>query len=224
MCKAIEVANWFINNEYTPINSMSGNLKLNKLLYFAQLISLIKREKPLFKDELYAFKNGVVVENIRKEYNENFYKFIDRAKYDNTVFESDELSILEFTKEIFMNVSAEELSDLTHEHKSWKENFEKSKEFRAGKQWYNKEISKIEIEDYFTKYKCDLELVKNIIDAKECSQNDNNEDVIEVNGVKFYYNPEELNVYDYIETLKAFSENDGAYTLYLDDTQGLVIF
>ena len=51
MCKAIEVASWFINNEYTPSNTKSGNLKLNKLLYFAQLISLVKRGKPLFKEE-----------------------------------------------------------------------------------------------------------------------------------------------------------------------------
>ena len=78
MCKAIEVASWFINNDYIPSNTKSGNLKLNKLLYFAQLISLVKRQKPLFKDELYAFENGVVVEDVRKEYYENCYCNIRR--------------------------------------------------------------------------------------------------------------------------------------------------
>lgn len=224
MCKAIEVASWFINNEYTPSNTKSGNLKLNKLLYFAQLISLVKRGKPLFKEELYAFENGVVVEDVRKEYYTNYSEFIRKAKNDNTVFENDELDILKFTKEIFMNISSEELSDLTHEHMSWKDNYEKSKTIKCGKIWYEKEDAKIDINDYFTKYKCDLDLVESIINARQHSQNDSIEDVIEVNGVKFYYNPSELNANDYIETLKLFSPEDTAYTLYMDEKQGLVIF
>ena len=224
MCKAIEVASWFINNEYTPSNTKSGNLKLNKLLYFAQLISLVKRGKPLFKEELYAFENGVVVEDVRKEYYTNYSEFIRKAKNDNTVFENDELDILKFTKEIFMNISSEELSDLTHEHMSWKDNYEKSKTIKYGKIWYEKEDAKIDINDYFTKYKCDLDLVESIINARQHSQNDSIEDVIEVNGVKFYYNPSELNANDYIETLKLFSPEDTAYTLYMDEKQGLVIF
>lgn len=224
MCKAIEVASWFINNDYIPSNTKSGNLKLNKLLYFAQLISLVKRQKPLFKDELYAFENGVVVEDVRKEYYENYSSFIDKARNDNTVFESDELDILEFTKEIFMDISSKELSDLTHEHKSWKDNYEKSKMKKSGRIWYNKDDAKMDINDYFTKYKCDLDLIENIINAKQYSQDDNIEDVIEVNGVKFYYNPNEINANDYIETLRLFSPEDTAYTLYLDEKQGLVIF
>ena len=63
-----------------------------------------------------------------------------------------------------------------------------------------------------------------IIYTKQYSQDDNIEDVIEVNGVKFYYNPNEINANDYIETLRLFSPEDTAYTLYLDEKQGLVIF
>ena len=123
-----------------------------------------------------------------------------------------------------MSVSSKELSDLTHEHKSWKDNYEKSKTTKFGETWYNKEESKIDINDYFTKYRCDLDLVESIINARQHSQDDSIEDVIEVNGVKFYYNPSELNANDYIETLKLFSPEDTAYTLYMDEKQGLVIF
>lgn len=224
MCKAIEVVNWFINNDYKPTNSKNSNLKLNKLLYFAQLISLVKRQKPLFKEDLYAFKNGVVVEDIRKEFCNNYYSFIDRAKNEDTIFNDEELDILEFTKEIFMDVEPDELSTLTHEHKSWKDNYEKSRSIKNGDVWYDTKASKININDYFTKYKCDLDLMENIINAKQYSKKDNIEKVIEVNGIKFYYNPNEVNINDYIETLETFNSEDTAYTLYIDEKQGLVIF
>lgn len=52
------------------------------------------------------------------------------------------------------------------------------------------------------------------------------EDMIKVNGITFYYNPNELNANDYINTLKSFVPDDNAYayTLYLDEEQRLVIF
>ncbi|MBO3356112.1 hypothetical protein [Clostridium perfringens] len=53
---------------------------------------------------------------------------------------------------------------------------------------------------------------------------DNNEEVIEVNGVKFYYNPKELNIDKYIEILRKFPEDEKVYSVYIDETQGLVIY
>jgi hypothetical protein len=53
---------------------------------------------------------------------------------------------------------------------------------------------------------------------------DNNEEVIEVNGVKFYYNPKELNIDNYIEILRKFPADEEAYSVYIDETQGLVIY
>ena len=51
-------------------------------------------------------------------------------------------------------------------------------------------------------------------------------DMIEVNGITFYYNSKELNANDYINTLKSFIpyDNEYTYTLYLDEEQGLIIF
>lgn len=44
---------------------------------------------------------------------------------------------------------------------------------------------------------------------------DNNEEVIKVNGVKFYYNPKELNIDDYIEILRNFPADEEAYSIYI---------
>lgn len=49
-------------------------------------------------------------------------------------------------------------------------------------------------------------------------------DMIEVNGITFYYNSNELNANNYINTLKSFIpyDNEYTYTLYLDEEQGLI--
>lgn len=224
MCKAIEVAGWFLNNNIQASNSKSGNLRLNKLLYFAQMISLVKRGKPLFEEDIYAFENGVVVEDIRCEYQNNYYSFIDKAKSKKKEFTNEEDDILKITKLLFEDASARELSDLTHEHKCWKDYFNRStrSENKNGYK-YNKEDSMIPIKSILSDYQEDLDLVRNIIYAHE--DNDIEEDIIEVNNIKFFYNPKEICINEAVLTeLHNFPGRDAAYTLYIDDLQGLVIY
>lgn len=50
------------------------------------------------------------------------------------------------------------------------------------------------------------------------------EKMIEVNGVKFYYNPKELNIDSYMEELRKFPADEEVYSVYIDETQGLIIY
>lgn len=224
MCKAIEVAGWFLNNDIEPSNTKSGNLRLNKLLYFAQMISLVKRNKPLFDEEIYAFENGVVVEEIRCEYQRNYFSFVDRAKSIKKNFTNEENDVLNITKLLFEDASAKELSDLTHEHKCWKDFFEKSiKSENKNGYKYNKEDSIIPIAEILNNYQEDLDLVRNMVYSLE--DNIIDEDVIEVNNIKFFYNPNEIDINeDVLRVLQCFPGSDTAYTLYMDESQGLIIY
>ena len=56
--KALDVANYFIDN-YGDRVEMT-NLKLNKLVYFAQAVSLKQHGVPLFSDEIQAWSYGPV--------------------------------------------------------------------------------------------------------------------------------------------------------------------
>lgn len=221
MCKAMDIAKWFIKNGYEAPNSFDGNMKLNKLLYFAQLISLVKRDKALFKDELYAFEHGMVVENIRKEYCNNYNDFIDESvKFDEN-FLDDEKNILVITKDIFGEINAEELSELTHQHDCWNDYYNKSKI----NNWHSKTDSIVKIETIINDYQGDLDLIRNILSAYEENTIDNEEKYIEVDKAKFYYNPIELKITDDIlEKVKNFPIDDLAYSMYLDESQGLVIY
>lgn len=45
MCKAIDVANFFVDMANNDPNDCMTNLRVNKLLYFAQAWSLVRRGK-----------------------------------------------------------------------------------------------------------------------------------------------------------------------------------
>ncbi|WP_049042748.1 Panacea domain-containing protein [Clostridium sporogenes] len=223
MSKAIEIAKWFINNNDGFSNSFEGNMKLNKLLYFSQLISLVKNDKPLFNDDLYAFKNGVVIESVRKEYYCNYSQLKKDAKLFKESFTEEEKEILKIGSEIFGNVDADELSQLTHEHACWNDYYNKSK----NDNWYMKEESKIPVEDILTNYQEDLELIKSILSAYYENKNydSETEKFIEINNVKYFFNPNEIDLNDNImDVLAKFPADENAYSLYMDDKQGLVIY
>ena len=120
---ALDVANWFLawagRDEEQPDIS---NLKLQKLLYFAQGHHLAKTGEPLFPDEIQAWAHGPVVPNvyqafkhfegnaITSEVDVNFESF---SKATNNL-----LASIWFT---FGGFSAWKLREMTHQNGPWKE-------------------------------------------------------------------------------------------------------
>ena len=92
-------------------------MKLQKLLFFAQLISLAKNNKLLFDEEFCAFENGMVMENVRLEYKNNLSKLLN---YSGNDLSEDDLEILELTKNIYGSEDADTLSNMTHQFEYWK--------------------------------------------------------------------------------------------------------
>lgn len=109
---------WFLeNNLDTPRNTFKGNMKLQKLLFFAQLISLAKNNKLLFDDQFCAFENGMVMENVRLKYKNNLNELLNYKRKD---FSNEELEILDLTKNIYGYEDADTLSNMTHQFEYWK--------------------------------------------------------------------------------------------------------
>lgn len=114
----LDYAKWFIDNNLdTPRNTFKGNMKLQKLLFFAQLISLVKNNKLLFDEEFCAFENGMVMENVRLEYKNNLSKLLN---YSGNDLSKDDLEVLELTKNIYGSEDADTLSNMTHQFEYWK--------------------------------------------------------------------------------------------------------
>ncbi len=187
MCKGKSVVKWFVDNGMPLECSFDGNLIVNKMLVFAQLISLAKDNKRLFEEDLYAFKHGVVVEDIRSEYRyryNDFVRSINNAKY---AFNEDQYKTLELTNKIFVNLDAYTLSELTHQFKFWKEKYDCS----CKESYYDKSLSRIDLEDFKSKYLEDIEKVKLLIDLEEL---DNKEKLIPTPIREPSRNPSQVNL------------------------------
>lgn len=122
-----DVAKWFCAQGIIEHpNSEEGNMKLQKLLFFAQLIYMAKHNgETMFDEEFNAFKNGMVLEKIRKEYKNNYKQFIVNS--NDAIVPKEIVDSLKLTENIFGDVSAQELSELSHEFEVWNKYFKKSK-------------------------------------------------------------------------------------------------
>lgn len=117
MCKAIDAANFFIDLANADPDECMTNLRVNKLLYFAQGWSLVRLGKPLFKDDIQAWKYGPVVPNVYQEYKKYGRERITKTSDDYSAdkFSSDELELLLDVAREYGKYSSSGLVAMTHE-------------------------------------------------------------------------------------------------------------
>ena len=64
-------------------NTYDGNMKLQKLLVLADMAHLAQYGQPLFKEDVLAFENGLVVEKVRLRYRNDYSGLkADSEKFD----------------------------------------------------------------------------------------------------------------------------------------------
>lgn len=118
----LDIAYWFINkakSTSTDICDYLTQLKLQKLLYFAQAISLKERNKTLFSEPILRWDYGPVVRSIYKKYKDFCDKPIMEAPCAN--FDKATERILELTYKKYGIYTANYLVQLTHNEKAWQD-------------------------------------------------------------------------------------------------------
>lgn len=122
---ASEVAKWFLAYNRNVSADEGGeyisNLKLQKLLYYAQGSFLAVTGHPLFDDTIVAWQHGPVVENVYREYKENGANgipFSDDFNFDT--FTTGENELLKDVYDTFGQYSAWKLRNMTHNEAPWK--------------------------------------------------------------------------------------------------------
>jgi len=119
---------------------------------------------------------------------------------------------------IFGDMSPVDLSNLNHELESWKKPYFDSKKDENG--FYDTQKNTITIED--EAFKKDVDRVKVFLDSLEETGNQQSSE--EINGVTFYYNPQEINLTeDLMLELEKCEFPDEAYTLTIDNNQEVII-
>lgn len=190
-----DVAKYFIKNDADSFpNTYEGNMKLQSLVVFANMINFAKYGELLFDDVL-PIKDDCVVEKVRLRYES------DKFEQD---FSDSENTVLNMAMSIFKSASAKELSEITHTFNFWKE---------TDCTYKSKSILHDE----------DIDRMKEIVHAYQESSNDVMTRKI-INGISFYYNGFKLtdDMIEELKSF-TLNADDDSFTVYLDDGS-LVIY
>ena len=124
---ASDVARWFLwrndAEKRTGDSEYISNLKLQKLLYYAQGIYLALSGKKLFSDNLVAWAHGPVVVDVYHEYCSNGSRGIEynESLRPKEKYSKEERNVLEQVYNYFGQYSAWKLRNMTHEERPWLE-------------------------------------------------------------------------------------------------------
>lgn len=118
MKSASDIANFFIDIAIkVPDIDLMTNLRLNKLLYFAQGEYLAKFNKPLFEEDFQAWRLGPVIKSIYDEYKVCGRQAISYVNdsFNDGAFTAEEVDLLTDVLISYGKYSAQGLVNLTHE-------------------------------------------------------------------------------------------------------------
>lgn len=109
---AAYIANKFLSTYRQKIDEM----KLHKLMYFAQRESFIQKNEPLFCATFYGWKYGPILKELRRAYREGTFENIVPQKFQD----ESSLAIVDGVFADYAGRDSWSLSRLTHGEISWK--------------------------------------------------------------------------------------------------------
>ena len=111
----MSVASYVFNRYQETMGEKIDEMKLHKLLYFAQRESIIQRNEPLFSEDFYGGKFGPILKEIRSAYRDN--TFLNEVDGETVSRIKD---IMDKVFEDYASKDSWSLSRLTHGELSWK--------------------------------------------------------------------------------------------------------
>lgn len=141
MHSCFDVAKYFLAQSSEDAGDLISNLKLQKLVYYAQGFSLALTGSPMFAEHLEAWLHGPVVPDLYREYKTFGSGHIPHPEgFDLNVFSAEERELLDEVYEFYGQYSAWRLRQLTHGEMPWRESY---------KEGLNREISLDSLRRYF---------------------------------------------------------------------------
>lgn len=95
------------------------NLKLQKLLYYAQAWSLVLRREPLFEEDFEAWVHGPVLPSVFQRFKS--YRWNPIAEDVKPIQDAQIISHLEKVMKVYGNATAGQLERQTHREAPWKD-------------------------------------------------------------------------------------------------------
>jgi len=122
MLTARQVADYFLTLVNEEVGDSLSNLKLQKLVYYAQGFQLALTGSPLFLDEIQAWEHGPVVPSLYRTFKQSGSGAVPRPDgIDLDDYSEDERGLLDEVFTVYGQFSAWKLRNLTHDEKPWKD-------------------------------------------------------------------------------------------------------
>ncbi|MCU7922226.1 MAG: DUF4065 domain-containing protein [Candidatus Thiodiazotropha sp. (ex Dulcina madagascariensis)] len=126
MLSALDVANYFLASSQEETGDLISNLKLQKLVYYAQGFYLAVYNEPLFDERIEAWTHGPVVPDLYHHFKKYEAGSIPPPEeFDFESFDEQVKDLLDEVNEIFGQYSAWKLRNLTHDEPPWANTYEK---------------------------------------------------------------------------------------------------
>ena len=122
MLSAQRVADYFLTRVKEEEGDLISNLKLQKLLYYAQGFHLALFDDPLFPEPIEAWNHGPVVPEIYHRYKEFGSNALPQPEdFDSARYSGEVTGFLDEVYNVYGQFSAWKLRQMTHEEPPWKE-------------------------------------------------------------------------------------------------------
>ncbi|WP_429497460.1 Panacea domain-containing protein [Robbsia andropogonis] len=120
MLSCHDVARYFLAQCDEEAGDLISNLKLQKLVYYAQGFSLALLGRPLFVEEIEAWQHGPVVPALYHEYKQYGSGSIPIPQdIDYHLYSDEEKELLDEVASVYGQFSAWKLRNMTHEEAPW---------------------------------------------------------------------------------------------------------
>jgi uncharacterized phage-associated protein len=128
MLSAQSVADYFLARVEQEEDELISNLKLQKLLYYAQGNHLALDKGVLFPEAIEAWNHGPVVPSVYHKYKGYGSHGLPYPEdFDATKYSEDMQDFLDEVYSVYGQFSAWKLRQMTHEEPPWKEAFENNR-------------------------------------------------------------------------------------------------
>lgn len=126
MLTAKKVADYFLTLVDDEAGDALSNLKLQKLVYYAQGFSLAITGSPIFKEEIQAWQHGPVVpdlyHSLKKHGSEHVQPPVNGINLED--YSEDVRELLNEVYSVYGQFSASKLRNMTHNESPWKQAME----------------------------------------------------------------------------------------------------
>ena len=183
--KVRQVAAYFLELNAANEDNDLTQLKLQKLLYYAQGLCLAISGKPLFGEKIHAWQHGPVCTDVYRDF-PNGSAVLSLYENNNELTEElseNDKSLISFTNMVYGRYGALKLRNMTHNESPWKDTIQ------------THEISQSKIKRYFEKVVADE-------DDYALRHSENNEEIEDVSDLLTVLK------YDYDEHKKTISHEE----------------